>query len=972
MAKLLLPEDSFNRILASLLQTTRPEWSADGVILAETWRNFGQWRIKPDIFVNDPSSPPVIVECAYGGDRDTDAKDRLLKTPIETVVSVAIPHSFQTKSENEARQAFEDGEYIQYAILQRELSADHIVYRFPQRGYLSGTYSDLASLIFLAALPKSRVENIAKQVADLIDECGQTLGSGLSELDWQELSDQVFQSSSLSAQRTVAVLWLDAMLVHSYLRSKGTDVARLPLKNNLVLSNLLESWKALLTLTWYSIFAPACTTLELSISSTRSCTFDAVCHLLDAVEIIETAKLGRHINIGADLFPKISEDREVAAAFYTTPPTSELLASLLVRREDRTNWTSTMQSRPVKFVDFACGTGSLIRAVYRRINECVTFEGGEQNDFHKRAMESYLTATDISPIAAHLTNSSLAMIGDGRPYTRTNIGWLSVGHPFADGFGLSTGSLEFLQTSSLKDLFFDLSQSLVGIDNRRDTTIDSDTTAPDGTFDYVVMNPPYSRSTGGKHGAFQLAGLSAKEQELCRTRWGRLIAQEPAAKNAGMAASFLVLAAKKVKPNGRIGFVLPLTIAFGDSWRNTRSMLVTNFKDIVVVANAAEIATTESLSSDTNMGEILVVATKRAIPKPPDHITYVSLRRPVARLYESREIARVIQASATNHTPQGTRLWLSDEDMVGTSVSFLPQETNEEWSPVGVLNPTLLGHIFHFIKTGELLNEHGHPVATLTCPIQTISEVFEMGRSSSAIGCLRNSTSPRGAFKFEEIQRIADRVGPYRSLWSANKHTQKQLIVPPTHIGTPRQSIEKVEQIMDTISTFHYAQELRLTSQSLVVACTEKAVLGGSSWQSLRNKHKTDFQCMFSLWANSTLGLIVHWMKGTRTQLGRSRTTIKTIRSIPCPDFSFLGGAKFRQADVEFQRLKQLKLLPACQAHVDSARQEIDRIVVELLDLSKVKALDSIKMLRDWWCAEPSVHGSDKAALAKLKETKSR
>lgn len=972
MAELLLPEDSFNRILATLLQTTRPEWSADGVVLAETWRTFGQWRVKPDIFVNDPSSPPVIVECAYGGDRDTDAKNRLLKTPIETVVSVAIPHTFKTKSENEARQSIEAGACIQYAILQRELSADHIVYRFPQRGYLSGTYSDLASLIFLAALPKSRVENIAKQVADLIDECGQTLGNGLSELDWQELSDQVFQSSSLSAQRTVAVLWLDAMLVHSNLRSKGAEIARLPLKSDLVLSNLLESWKALLNLNWYSIFAPACTTLELSISSTRSSTFDAVCHLLDAVEIIETAKLGRHINIGADLFPKISEDREVAAAFYTTPPTSELLASLLVRKEDRTDWSSTMQSHPVKFVDFACGTGSLIRAVYRRINEYVTSEGGELNDFHTRAMESYLTATDISPIAAHLTNSSLAMIGDGSPYTSTNIGWLSVGHPFADGVGLSTGSLEFLQTSSLKDLFFDLSESLVGIDNRQDRTIDSDITAPDGTFDYVVMNPPYSRSTGGKHGAFQLAGLSTKEQELCRTRWGRLISREPADKNAGMAASFLVLAAKKVKPNGRIGFVLPLTVAFGDSWRKTRSMLVTHFKDIVVVANAAEIATTESLSSDTNMGEILVVATKRTTPTPPDHITYVSLRRPVARLYESREIARVIQASTTNHTSQGTRLWLSDEDMVGTSVSFLPQEPTEEWSPVGVLNPTLLGHIFHFIKTGELLNEHGHPVATLMCPVSTVAEVFEVGMSPSSIGCPRNSKSPRGAFTVEEIKRKADRVGPYRSLWSANKDTQKQFIVQPTHLGTPRESPKKVDLIMQTVSTFHYAQGLRLTSQALIVACTEKAVLGGRAWLSLRNKAPWELQSVFTLWANSSLGLIIHWMKGTRTQNGRSCTSINVIKSIPCPDFSFLSSAKFRQADVEFKRLKQLKLLPACQAHVDPTRQEIDRVVVKLLDLPKVKALDSIKMLRDWWCAEPSVHGSDRAALAKLNETKSR
>ena len=970
MEQLKLPEDSFNRILATLLKTTRPEWSKDGLILAETWRTFGARRVKPDIYLDDRLSPPLMIECAYGGDRDADATDRLTNTPIETVIAVDIPQLFKTKTEDAARSALEAGECIRYAVLQQEQIPKQSMYRFPQRGYIPGTYRDLATLIHLAALPKSRVEVIAKQVAKLIDECGRILGEGLDQRDWMHVAEHVYQYSALTAQRTVAVMWLDAMLVHSYLRRKGTEIAPLPLTNNLSISSLLDSWRSALTLNWRSIFAPASEILELSMMYARGCTFDALCQLLDAVEIIETARLGRHINIGGDLFPKISEDREVAAAFYTTPATAELLASLLVRSKDRDDWSQAELPARIKFADFACGTGSLVRAVYRRVYEFAATSGGALQDFHSSAMEQAITATDISPIAAHLTNSSLAMMGDGAPYNNTNIGWVDVGHPFADGVGLSTGSLEFLQTSSLKDLFFDLSQSLTGTENHTER-LDSNIRAPDDWFDYVVMNPPYSRSSGGKHGAFQLAGLSPTVQDLCRKRWGRLIAKEAAEKKAGMAASFLVLATKKVKPRGRIGFVLPLTIAFGSSWRKTRAMLVTHYEEIVVVANASDNATSESLSADTNMGEILFIATKRSKPMPPEYITYVALRRPISRLLESREVAKVLLASATNKSSQGTRLWLAD-DMIGSSIGFSPQRPEEEWSPVGVLNPTLLGHTFHFIKTGELLNEQGQVAAKLKCNLSTINEMFEIGRSSSSIGCLRNSKSPRGAFTFEKIQRNVDRVGPYRSLWSANKDTQKQLIVQPTHLGTPRESLEKVEHIMETVSTLHYAQELRLTSQALVVARTVKDVLGGSSWQSLRDKPSCDFQSIFSLWGNSTLGLIVHWMKGTRTQNGRSRTSIETIRSIPCPNFSALDHAKLRRADVEFQRLKGQNLQPVCQAHVDPIRQEFDRIVVDLLDLPLVLALEVISMLRDWWCAEPSVHGNDSTALAKLTERELR
>lgn len=970
MTNLRLPEDSFNRVLADLLRTTRPEWSEDGIVLAETWRTFGTRRTKPDIYIDDRLSPPLILECAYGGDRDVDAIDRLTKTPIETVIAVEIPLQFQSLTENEARSALEAGECIKYALLQQEHISKPVMYRFPHRGYISGSFHDLATLMHLAALPKSRVETIAKQVAELVDECGTILGEGLNQRDWMHVAEHVYQYSALTAQRTVAVMWLDAMLVHSYLRRKGTEIPPLPLRQTLSISSLLNSWRSALTLNWRSIFAPASEILELSMMYARGCTFDALCQLLDAVEIIETARLGRHINIGADLFPKISEDREVAAAFYTTPATAELLASLLVRAYDRDDWCHEELPSRIKFADFACGTGSLVRAVYRRIYEIVSQSKGDVQNFHSNVMEEVITATDISPIAAHLTNSSLAMMGDGFPYSNTNIGWVGVGHPYADGVGLSTGSLEFLQSSTLKDLFFDLSQSLTGTDKHTER-LDSNIRAPDGSFDYVVMNPPYSRSSGGKHGAFQLTGLSTSSQALCRKRWGRLIAGEAAEKKAGMAASFLVLAMRKVKPGGRIGFVLPLTIAFGSSWHKTRAMLVTHFEEILVIANASDHATSEPLSADTNMGEILFIATKRSKPKNPENITYVSLRRPISRLLESREVAKVLLSSTQKSSGQGSRLWLAD-DMIGSRISFLPKHANEEWSPVGVLNTTLLEHTFHFIKTGELLDEHGHRVAKLKCDIRTIDEVFEVGRSSSSIGCLRNSTSPRGAFAFEEIQRSSDRVGPYRSLWSANKETQKQLIVEPTHLGTPRESEEKVKRIMETVSSLHYAQELRMTSQALVVARTSKAVLGGSSWQALRAKPKSDFQGIFSLWANSTLGLILHWMKGTRTQNGRSRTTIKTIRSIPCPNFFALDDIQLRHADREFQRLTGRNLLPVCQAHIDPIRQEIDRTVVDVLDLPRNTTVESISMMRDWWCAEPSVHGNDSTALAKLNERKLR
>jgi len=65
-----------------------------------------------------------------------------------------------------------------------------------------------------------------------------------------------------------------------------------------------------------------------------------------------------------------------------------------------------------------------------------------------------LTGADVSPIAAHLSVSSLVLEGNGKPYAKPNIGWVGVGHPPADDLGgRTTGSLEFFAKSRTLDFF---------------------------------------------------------------------------------------------------------------------------------------------------------------------------------------------------------------------------------------------------------------------------------------------------------------------------------------------------------------------------------------------------------------------------------------------------------------------------------------------------------------------------------------
>ena len=69
------------------------------------------------------------------------------------------------------------------------------------------------------------------------------------------------------------------------------------------------------------------------------------------------------------------------------------------------------------------------------------------------------------------------------------------------------------------------------------------------SVDYVVMNPPYSRTRGGQS-SFDVAGLSESQRKSCQRRWGRLLQNESAVKTAGMAASFSMYRSEKSEERG--------------------------------------------------------------------------------------------------------------------------------------------------------------------------------------------------------------------------------------------------------------------------------------------------------------------------------------------------------------------------------------------------------------------------------------
>ena len=342
-------EEAFNFGLAeALCQTNRRWYSGNRAPSAEQTRTIAESDAKhPDVLLLDEQSPPIVVECSYdASDAHNDACARLgLHTQvgyqeIRTACAVHIPARYRSFTPNEVTAELLSGEELSYALHQKVVPEDGGAAPslcWPSDGFAAGTVWHLASFLSAAALPKEYVEAVADDVAELVDYAAQGLELELTSAQQRKIADLVYQRTPLKGLRTTMVLWLNALLTQQRLSMQGaTDAPSLDFsaEQKPVPSDVAAVWRTLLDENWRSIFEPAVRVLERASSLHPAGTSHSLALLVQAAEKIEVARLGLHINVGAELFPKLSDDRKEAAKFYTQPPTAELLAGLAIGSTD--------------------------------------------------------------------------------------------------------------------------------------------------------------------------------------------------------------------------------------------------------------------------------------------------------------------------------------------------------------------------------------------------------------------------------------------------------------------------------------------------------------------------------------------------------------------------------------------------------------------------------------------------------------
>ena len=1009
-------EHDFNAALAEAMQRMHADKSVDFVservgVLAPS---VGAGSRRVDVLVRSAKLLPVAVEVEYdrpGGNPDRDAAARLGlelgqggKGISSAIAVLAPPLADQWRDRKDAVSRLVGGAQLRYAVHSR--SADGAEpERWPRSGWLNGTAQSLAEFAVMVSIPPGELETVAAFAAMTMHGIAEELDNNLSDDAKLRLAAAMGRPSGSDSLNVVGVVWLNAFLFQNRIAQSHPGVPTredvMP-EANPVPYMVKEAWNAIRSIDYRSVFDPAADALRIVQSS-----FDGapVAELLGAAarmaSRIEASELGV-FDIGGELFQRLISDRSEAASYYTRPEVAEFLAHVTVNDSVRLPQSGrslaldepTHRGEVFRIADFACGTGTLLRAAYRRVRALAQAAGAEPEGLaalHTHLMEHGFCGVDISPIAAHLTASGLSNIEPGADYRHTNIGVAPVCGPKG-----ATGSVEYLATDELADLF-GYDASTAGSAPRPGAEADAQGLyAPDERFDVVMMNPPYSRTRGGQ-ALFDIAGATDAERARAQKRAAKLVRDTPANLKAGLASVFCELVRRKASPGGRVGIVLPITAAASPAWSGIRAMFETHFDDLLLVAfPGATRGGDKTLSADTAMGEMIIAGTKRSEPRTDPggaDIMTVALDEPFGSIAAAAEAGRSVDAVFRGREEQR-----EGSVTIGTAVvgrwTVMPAAEGGPWAAVGAASIGAVTVAERLTRRGEFVPlEAQEP--TCQVAMTTIGELFELGPTHHRIGHVAGNESI-GEF---ELWPITDKlVRPDTSLWASAAEAQTALTVESTHYGHavgPRlraareRALERLQRATARMnggepsdaaiaeayataeadertraenalaemrrcrSTLFYQRGIFWPSQVALAAVTDKPVMGGRAWCALLHDDPV-VRFGFTIWANSTLGMVVHWSRAQRQQHGRSSTQLEGIRHMPCPDFNEASTyASAQDLLSTSQHLLSDRLMPARDAYRDPARAALDEAAARLLAIPNAESLRDLA--RDW-CGEPSVH----------------
>ena len=948
-------EPSANYALGEQLGQMLPSYD---VLYENTRQIVGNSALQPDILITAPGRAPVVIEAEFmpAYKAETEAKDRLGLEVVGTArhidAAIALRYPDGTEDADDLSAAVSNAR-LSYCVCYQDGT------RFPASGWLEGSVEDLADLVRLVSVPQRAVDEAADALEKGIDRTAAILGQ-LAESRPDvvtSIAGLLGMSEVLQTYRMAGAIVANAMVFHERLAGLHGVKPLSQLCSTSVAnpkSNILDAWTQILEVNYWPIFSIARDIVEQLPAAEAS---QLLSNLRATVEDVAATGANQAHDLTGRIFQRLIADRKYLATFYTLPASAALLARLAVSKMD-VDWSDAEAIGKLKIGDFACGTGALLSAVYEQIATKHESSGGDLAALHPVMMEEVLYGCDVMPSAIHITGSTLSGAQPNVGFGKTRLYTLAYGRQ-EDG-SVAIGSLELLQSSSTMTLFNMSDPALRTGSVGEETATQVVADIPDGEFDLVIMNPPFTRATNheGAHAdvtnpAFAAFGATDADQTAMGKRINTLGKGTCYHGNAGIASAFAALVDRKLRPGGVLAMVLPLSVSAGLSWKGFRELLGGGYTGLNVLSIAAN-GKDMSFSSDTGMAECLVIARKlhtgeasiergkfASLSKRPQG--FASAGSLAGNLVAQRDIRQIEDG------PYGGNALMEGDTPAGEVLSAPASPSGDVWGSVRVSD-------YSVAQTADALSS-----SRLWLPGTATHSELAMAQLG-VIGQLglvdRDITGPRPRGPFDKVASSA--TATYPSLWNHNATSEKRIVCTPDSQLRARKGMEdKATAVWLTASRTHLNRDFTFGSQPLAIAITDERSVGGRVWPNVIFGDER-FDYAISVWGNATLGLLSYWWHSSRQQSSKAGLTIRSAESLPTLNFRTLTDDQLSTAESIFNEFRDKDLMPAFLADADPNRALLDRrVICDLLGFDE-NVYEAVRRLAAKWCAEPSVHGGKK------------
>ena len=494
-------EPSANNALGSLLKSMLPRSQVGS---ERTRAISGQPGLRPDIIVTAHGRSPVVIEAEYMPARtvEPEAKERLglevaaSGSIIEAAIALRYPEAVAEANDLTAALKVARLSYCVFTEGRTEVE------RFPESGWLDGNVEDLADMVRLVSV-RQRAVNQASAIleggiewaAKLLDEVDKTR-SGITTA----IARLLGMSNVPQTRRMACAIIANALVFHGRIAGMHQGVKSLAVVCGDGVPNpqgaVLAAWEDILKINYWAIFAIAKDILRQLDSADAA---QLLRRLRETAQSVHATGVDNAHDLTGRVFQRLIADRKYLATFYTLPASAALLARLAVAKlcpepaegMEGVDWSSAEAIGKLRIGDFACGTGALLSAVYEQIAAHHERAGGDASALHRVMMEDVLYGCDVMPSAVHITGSTLSGLEPSKTFNKSRLYTAPYGRQGDDT--VKIGSLELLEATDMFPLVNTSDPAMRTGSTGEETVAQIRAEIPHGSYDLVIMNPPFTR-----------------------------------------------------------------------------------------------------------------------------------------------------------------------------------------------------------------------------------------------------------------------------------------------------------------------------------------------------------------------------------------------------------------------------------------------------------------------------------------------